>query len=378
MVKILAVDDEPDMAELIRQKFRKQIRDKEYEFDFACNGLEAFQKLKSSGNFDIVLTDINMPEMDGLTLLSQINQEELDVKTVIVSAYGDMDNIRKAMNFGAFDFITKPVDFRDLEVTINKTIKFVREHRRLVAIEQELSIAQSVQRTILTQPAYYQGITELDTDVRYHPMNQTVSGDYYHIDRLKVGIATVLLADASGHGLQAALSTMQVDILNKESYIINYPNERLAYINHLLVSELKSRNFFTCFAMDIYHDKILFSSAGHVTQFLIRFQKKEILPIKPNGKPIGSLEGSVYKLQVENIEKGDMIFLFTDGLPELSDPDGNEFGEEHFLSFLKTVMEMPRTTPMRQINDLLWKQMEEFRNGSLFEDDITLISIRLQ
>src|SRR5580692_7044792 len=105
MTKILVADDEADLEVLIKQKFRRQIREKQYEFVFAANGIEALEKIKDDPTLDIVLTDINMPEMDGLTLLGKLSEVSPIMKAVIVSAYGDMDNIRMAMNRGAFDFI---------------------------------------------------------------------------------------------------------------------------------------------------------------------------------------------------------------------------------------------------------------------------------
>ena len=125
MAKILVVDDETDLEVLIKQKFRKKIRDNSYEFVFAINGNHALEQLKQHADVDVVLSDINMPEMDGLTLLSKLSDKHSILKSVIVSAYGDMENIRTAMNRGAFDFITKPVDFNDLELTIDKTMKHV-------------------------------------------------------------------------------------------------------------------------------------------------------------------------------------------------------------------------------------------------------------
>ncbi|MFT6867319.1 MAG: signal transduction histidine kinase [Cyclobacteriaceae bacterium] len=129
MTRILVVDDEPDLEALIRQRFRKKIKDNEFDFLFAGNGREALESLSINDDVDLVLTDINMPEMDGLTLLTNLNEKNYFLKTVIVSAYGDMDNIRTAMNLGAFDFITKPIDFQDLEVTMSKTIKHVLQLR---------------------------------------------------------------------------------------------------------------------------------------------------------------------------------------------------------------------------------------------------------
>ncbi len=125
MAKILVVDDEPDFEELIKQKFRHKILKHEYDFVFAGNGKEALHKLEENSDISIVLSDINMPEMDGLTLLSKIDEKYPLTKTVIVSAYSDMSNIRKAMNLGAFDFVTKPLNFEDLQITINKTIVHV-------------------------------------------------------------------------------------------------------------------------------------------------------------------------------------------------------------------------------------------------------------
>lgn len=125
--KILVVDDELPIERLICQQFRKKIRAKELEFVFAHNGLEALDKLKEDGQIDMVLTDINMPEMDGLTLLEKLKELELNVKAVVVTAYSDMENIRKAMNHDAFDFLMKPINFDDLELTINRTLETVRQ-----------------------------------------------------------------------------------------------------------------------------------------------------------------------------------------------------------------------------------------------------------
>ena len=124
--QILVVDDEPDLEALIQQKFRHQIRDGAVAFQFARDGIEALAALKSNGAVDMVVTDINMPRMDGLTLLQRLQESEEKISTVIVSAYGDMANIRSAMNRGAFDFLIKPIDFPDLEATIAKTIRHIQ------------------------------------------------------------------------------------------------------------------------------------------------------------------------------------------------------------------------------------------------------------
>ena len=150
MTKILVADDEPDLETLIRQKFRQKIRDRKYEFVFAANGHDAIRKMEEHPDVSIVLSDINMPEMDGLTLLSKLNELSPLSKTVMVSAYGDMDNIRTAMNRGAFDFVTKPVNFEDLEVTIEKTIRQVTQMRETVmAIKENNILKMYVDQAVL-------------------------------------------------------------------------------------------------------------------------------------------------------------------------------------------------------------------------------------
>src|SRR5579862_606192 len=151
MTKILVADDEADLEMLIKQKFRRQIRERQYEFFFASNGVEALEKLRANEDLDILLSDINMPEMDGLTLLGKLNEVSPIIKAVIVSAYGDMDNIRTAMNKGAFDFITKPVNFDDLETTINKTIRYVSQTREtLEAIKENNILRMYVDKNVLS------------------------------------------------------------------------------------------------------------------------------------------------------------------------------------------------------------------------------------
>jgi adenylate cyclase len=130
---ILVVDDEPDLEALIQQKFRHQIKEGGVSFLFARDGVEALAVLKANSDVAMVVADINMPRMDGLTLLQKLQENEEKLSTIIVSAYGDMANIRTAMNRGAFDFLTKPIDFLDLEATIAKTFRHVevlREARR--------------------------------------------------------------------------------------------------------------------------------------------------------------------------------------------------------------------------------------------------------
>jgi adenylate cyclase len=140
---ILAVDDEPDFEALITQRFRRQIRNREFVFRFAHHGEEALTALEADPDIELMLLDINMPVMDGLTLLSRLRDLQSAVKAIIVSAYGDMTNLRTAMNRGAFDFVTKPVDFGDLEVTMRKTLADIAKLREMDRLRAAAERARS-------------------------------------------------------------------------------------------------------------------------------------------------------------------------------------------------------------------------------------------
>lgn len=167
MTKILVADDEADLEALLRQRFRQKIREKQYDFVFAINGVEALDKIKEHPDIDVLLTDINMPQMDGLTLLSKVTEVDPLIKTVVVSAYGDMENIRTAMNRGAFDFVTKPVDFEDLKLTVEKTIKQVEQVRKtLQAIKENNILKMYVDKNVLTfmeKQEYTESLTANET-----------------------------------------------------------------------------------------------------------------------------------------------------------------------------------------------------------------------
>ena len=208
MIKILVVDDEADVEALITQKFRRKVHRKEWNFTFSRNGEEALDVLAHTSEIDIVLSDINMPKMDGLALLQKINEKEMDLRTIVVSAYSDIENIRTAMNNGAFDFITKPINFQDMETTILKSFDNLQEMRNalrsrddLLILQKELNLAQKIQQSIL--PNDFNLSKNCDLYAFMKPAKE-VGGDFYDFFKLDSEHISCLVADVSGKGVAAA------------------------------------------------------------------------------------------------------------------------------------------------------------------------------
>ncbi|MBK1439140.1 response regulator [Parapedobacter sp. ISTM3] len=210
MANILVVDDEADLEILIRQKFRKKIREKIYTFVFARDGNEALALLQARDDIDVILTDINMPGMDGLTLLTKLPEASPVIKAVMVSAYGDMDNIRTAMNRGAFDFVFKPVNFDDLDTTIEKTLHHVRQLREtLQAVKENNILKMYVDEHVLNFMTHQEFEKSLMA-------NETIEGTVVFID---ICGFTAITEHVGADGVVKMLNTL-FDVIVKE--IINH------------------------------------------------------------------------------------------------------------------------------------------------------------
>lgn len=214
MVKILVVDDEVDLEMLIKQKFRQKIRERQYEFIFAMNGIEALEKLALHADVDVMLCDINMPEMDGLTLLVKLKEISPVVKAVMVSAYGDMENIRSAMNRGAFDFVCKPVNFEDLELTIEKTIQYVKRIKEtLQAIKENNILRMYVDENVLS----FMGTREYETSLM---VNETIEATVVFIDICSfTSISETAPADVVVSLLNKCFDVMVTEILAQGGHV---------------------------------------------------------------------------------------------------------------------------------------------------------------
>ncbi len=381
-LKIMVVDDEIDLEPLIRQKFRKQIREGHYNFVFAFNGLDALAKLIEYPEIGIILSDINMPEMDGLTLLMRLKEmKNPALKTVIVSAYGDMDNIRTAMNRGAYDFITKPINFEDLEITINKTVEEIllarqslEEHDQLISIQQDLITAREIQQAIL--PKIFPPFPHRKDFDLYAAMiaAKEVGGDFYDffmIDDERLGF---VIGDVSGKGVPAAIFMAVSRTLIRATGLKGIsPDECMKYSNNLLCNESVSSMFVTVFygILNTTTGEIIYVNAGHNPPYIVSgtgLRKVEMT----GGIILGCMEGFQYKSGKTNIHPGELLFLYTDGVTEAFNKNEEAFGEERLEAYLKS----HSTQPINEIITNLFQETNSFSAGVPQSDDITLLTIR--
>lgn len=381
-VKILVVDDEIDLEPLIRQKFRRQIREGKYHFVFALNGLEALSRIIEYPEIGIVLSDINMPEMDGLTLLTKLKElQNPGLKTVIVSAYGDMDNIRTAMNRGAFDFVTKPVNFDDLEITINKTldeINLIRqsmaEHDQLVSIQQDLNTAREIQQSILPKvfPAF-PGITGFDI---YGSMvaAKDVGGDFFDfflIDSNRLGF---VIGDVSGKGIPAAIFMAITRTLIRAIGIKgSSAPECLGLVNNLLCRDNVSSMFVTVFygILTISTGEIEYVSAGHNPPYVVSGAGVKEVEMT-GGMALGVMEDFGFQSKTLRLTAGEKLFLYTDGVTEANNRDLELFGEERLANFLAARSEMP----IQELVHDAFTEVNAFAAEMPQFDDVTVLTLR--
>lgn len=380
-VKILSVDDEVDLELLLTQYFRRKIRKGEYEFLFAHNGLEALKVLQKNPDIDIILSDINMPEMDGLTMLSKVNEiRNPALKCIMVSAYGDMGNIRTAMNNGAFDFATKPIDLEDLEKSIENAIAQInyikqtqKEHTQLVDIQSDLSLAHNIQTSIL--PVEFSIPMERGNEYDlFASMNaaKDVGGDFYDFFRIDDTHLGFTIADVSGKGVPAALFMAVSRTMIKALGINELSSAKcIEMANDMLSEESVDSMFVTVFygVLDLETGMIDYTNAGHNPPYVVHPDGSiEALPVVGN-LIVGAVEGMPYKNGILQLKPGDKLVMYTDGVTEAMDPQYVELGDSRFEDLLKT----QGAADCKQTTEAIAQLVKEWANGAPQSDDVTIM-----
>ena len=376
--KILVVDDEPDLEPLMLQRMRRDIRSGKYTFVFAQNGIEALEKLNEDEDIDMVLSDINMPQMDGLTLLQQIPEVDPNIRSVIISAYGDMQNIRTAMNRGAFDFVTKPLDFEDLKVTIARTLRHLVEWRealssrdKLVALQNELDVASKMQQSIL--PTQFPKGENFQLFGTMEPA-RNVGGDFFDVlslDNDHIGLA---IADVSDKGVPAALFMMSSRTLLKGAAIgLDEPGRVLAEVNDLLHDDNEAEMFVTMLyaTYDPRTGNLTYANGGHNTPVVFHADgTSTVLPLT-GGIALGLVPDLKYDQSTITLARGDTMVFYTDGVTEAMNSREEEFGMERLRSVFGT--EPPKDAHLT--NEAVFRAVHAFAGDTPQSDDVTCLTL---
>ena len=377
--KILVVDDEPDVEPLVLQRMRRDIRSGKYEFIFAHNGVEAVNVLNKDTDVDMVISDINMPQMDGLTLLGQVAEINPNIRSIIISAYGDMKNIRTAMNRGAFDFVTKPLDFGDLRVTIDRTLRHLEEWRdalasrdKLVALQNELDVASGIQKSIL--PTVFPASNNYQVYANMEPA-RNIGGDFFDVVRLENGRVGLAIADVSDKGVPAALFMMSSRTWMKGAAISSpEPGIVLQEVNALLHEDNESQMFVTVLYA-VYEPEtgdFTYACGGHDAPLLIRTDgSSELLPLT-GGIALGIIPDLEYTQNTVNLRPGETLILYTDGVTEAMNGEGEQFGIER----LQHVFEGQPPKDSSEASGMVFDAVHSFASDTAQSDDITCLTLR--
>ena len=382
--KILSVDDEAPIELLMKQFFRRKIRSGEYEFFFARNGVEALAVLDEHPDIEIVLCDINMPEMDGLTLLAKLNEKRNPaMRVIMVSAYGDMRNIRQAMNNGAFDFATKPIDMDDLALTIEKAIHQIsyvhasqKEHKELVTLQKDLTLASEIQQYFLpsTFPPFPEDSDKLDI---YASMEaaKDIGGDFYDFFRIDDDHIGLVIADVCGKGIPAALfMAVSQTILRSKAASCATAAECLTETNRLLADYSVECMFVTMFYA-IYNTKtglVNYCNAGHNVPYVLRADGTTKMLPKSGNLMVGAFRGAVFKEETLQLAHGDSLVMYTDGVTEAMDRNDKEFGTRRLEFLLGGLSGLS----CRQIVETVKTGIRCFVDGAEQSDDITMLVVK--
>lgn len=384
VIKILSVDDEAPIELLMKQYFRRKIRSGEYEFFFARNGREALSVLNDHPDIGIILCDINMPEMDGLTLLAKVNEmRNPALRVIMVSAYGDMQNIRHAMNNGAFDFATKPIDMDDLAITIEKAIEQIdfvhktqEEHTQLESLKKDLTTAKEIQQYIL--PQVFPPFPELTDKIDIYAMMEAakdIGGDFYDFFRLDDDHIALVIADVCDKGIPAALfMAVSNTVIRSKGLQHRSAAACLTEANNLLAAISVDFMFVTVFYA-VYNTKtgfFTYCNAGHNPPRILRADGSvEVLP-KTKNMVVGAMKGVTYKENTLQLNQGDMLVMYTDGVTEAMNQYRQEFTDQRLDYLLSDMSKMN----CQQVIEIVKTGITDFVDGTEQSDDITMLMLK--
>ena len=397
-LKFLVVDDEKDTQQLLTRWFRREIKSQEYEFEFAFDGDEALKLLQEDHQCDIALIDINMPRMNGLELLDELRKNSYVMKFIVLSGNDDMENIRTAMNCGAFDFVPKPINFDDLIETINKSaeeLKYLKERIRRrnevenerKVYERELDIGRKIQGGFLPQETPKIEGWHLNT---YFQSARQVAGDFFDVFSInghsRIGL---IVADVCDKGVGAALfMTLFRSMLRSTAKFHEYadiPDERRAlYVEHPEMLLKRCVHFTNNYVANTHGHTSMFASlffaflepeTGHMYYInaghegpLISNSGKSIKELETTGPVVGLFPDAEYKVQEITLEKGDTLVAYTDGVTDVLNEKEEPFTKERLLDLLLSESE-------GNLTQKIVSEIQDHMGNATQFDDVTIMAL---
>ena len=370
---LLIVDDEEEVR-LLLCKFAEKAG---FSTIGAGNGRTAL-KMLTQYDPNVILSDIQMPEMDGMELLNELKQQEINIPVIIMTAFATIDRAVDAMKLGASDFITKPVNFDYLRQVIQRVLrqseleKKVREHER--QLKNDLRLATKVQQCML--PSEFDD-GRIKMHFRYEPLIE-IGGDYLTTKQYEDGSLIAALYDVTGHGVSAALIASMIHFQLTDLFIQSHePYHIIEQINNLTVEKFSITGLFCTMALiriDVQNGELTMVNAGHPEIFVWRNKENKIDCISSQILPIGLQAASLNQSSQLTIPiaSGDKIILYTDGFTESRKENGDILGSERFLDIIYQAIDHPP----KEMIDQIFKQVEDYRD---FEpaDDLTLLTFEI-
>ncbi len=395
-MRVLIAEDDP----ISRHLLQRTLEQWGYEVVAAPDGAEAW-RLFESADFPLVISDWVMPEIDGLELVRRIRSSARPgyVYTLLLTSKSQKEEVVAGMVAGADDYVSKPFDRDELRARLRAGERIVRLEEALLAqnralsernadMEADLRMACEVQQAILPQryPCFPASATAATSALRfcdrYRP-NGAVGGDFFDVLPLSDTQAGVFLCDVMGHGVRAALVTAMVRaLLEGFRHLAADPGWFLAELNRELLAILGQTSvplFLSAFylTIDVGTGELRYANAGHPCPLHVRRSAGEVAPLPlvagMPGPPLGVREKAVYSVSRVNVEAGDLVVLFTDGVYEVTGADQEPYGEERLLAAVRQRSSLP---PGRLFDEVL-ADVLQFAGGQGFADDVCLLGVEV-
>ena len=373
---LLVVDDNEVNRDLLSRRLMRE----GHQVAEAVNGRQALEMIEQ-GSFDLVLLDVMMPELNGHEVLEHLQREGRlrDLPVIMLSASGEMDSIVQCISLGAEDYLSKPYDPILLRARINASLekKRLRDRVReqLRAIEQELNVAARLQQSIL--PRKFPVSEHLEIFAEMTPA-RAIGGDFYDffpIDDTRFGFA---IADVSGKGAPAALfmalSRAFLKAAASEGRAGMSAGECLTRVNRLIQAENRTGMFVTAFygILNLQTGAIEFANAGHNHPYLLRAGHPPVMLDHRNSLVLGMRKAVEYPTHQLQLQPGDRLFLYTDGVTEAMTEEGEEFSEERLAQALARA----GSSSLQETTRLVSEAVREFAGGAPQSDDLTMLIVQ--